>query len=48
MNIIVIAIYAVICGAENWVDVELYENLKKEWLEKYLDLTNGIPSHDTL
>ncbi len=47
LNIIVIAICAVICGAENWVDVELYGNLKKEWLEKFLDLTNGIPSHDT-
>jgi predicted transposase YbfD/YdcC len=47
LNIIVIAICAVICGAENWVDVELYGNLKKEWLGKYLDLTNGIPSHDT-
>src|SRR5512138_3220499 len=47
LNIIVIAICAVICGAENWVDVELYGNLKKEWLGKYLDLSNGIPSHDT-
>jgi predicted transposase YbfD/YdcC len=47
LNIIVIAICAVICGAENWVDVELYGNLKKEWLEKFLDLSNGIPSHDT-
>lgn len=47
LNIIVIAICAVICGAENWVDVEMYGNLKKEWLEKYLDLSNGIPSHDT-
>lgn len=47
LNILVIAICAVICGAENWVDVALYGNLKKEWLGKYLDLTNGIPSHDT-
>jgi len=47
LNILVIAICAVICGAENWVDVELYGNLKKEWLGKYLDLNNGIPSHDT-
>lgn len=47
LNIIVIAICAVICGAENWVDVELYGNLKKDWLGKYLDLTHGIPSHDT-
>jgi hypothetical protein len=47
LNIIVIAICAVICGAENWVDVELYGELKKVWLAKYLDLSHGIPSHDT-
>jgi hypothetical protein len=47
LNIIVIAICAVICGAENWVDVELYGNLKKEWLGKYLELTHKIPSNDT-
>jgi predicted transposase YbfD/YdcC len=47
MNILVIAICGVICGAEDWVDIELYGNLKKDWLKQYLDLTNGIPSHDT-
>ena len=47
LNINVIAICGVICGAENWVDIELFGNMKKEWLEKYLDLKNGIPSHDT-
>jgi predicted transposase YbfD/YdcC len=47
LNIIVIAICAVICGSENWVDVEMYGELKKEWLSKYLDLSHGIPSHDT-
>ncbi len=47
LNNIVIDTCAVICGAENWVDVELYGNLKKEWLGKYLNLTHGVPSHDT-
>lgn len=47
LNIIVIAICGVISGAENWVDIALYGNLKQEWLSQYLDLTNGIPSHDT-
>jgi predicted transposase YbfD/YdcC len=47
LNIIVITICAVICGAENWVDIAMYGNLKKDWLKGYLDLTNGIPSHDT-
>jgi len=47
LNIIVIAIFGVISGAKYWVDIELYGNLKREWLGQYLDLTNGIPSHDT-
>ena len=47
LNILVIAICAVICGAENWVDVAMYGEMKKAWLAQYLDLTNGIPSHDT-
>lgn len=37
----------VICGAENWVDIEMYGNKKIEWLKRYLELPNGIPSHDT-
>jgi predicted transposase YbfD/YdcC len=47
LNILVIAICGVISGAENWVDIELYGNLKKEWLKQFLDLRHGIPSHDT-
>lgn len=47
MNIIVIAICAVICGAENWVDIENFGKAKIEWFRQFLDLPNGIPSHDT-
>lgn len=47
VNIIAIAICAVICGAENWVDVELYGNSKLPWLKTFLELPCGIPSHDT-
>jgi predicted transposase YbfD/YdcC len=47
INIIIIAICAVICGAETWVDIQAYGEAKREWLERFLDLTNGIPSHDT-
>jgi len=46
-DIIFITIAAVICGAETWNDIELYGNTKQEWLGKYLQLPNGIPSHDT-
>ncbi|MHC4260517.1 MAG: ISAs1 family transposase [Planctomycetota bacterium] len=46
-NIITIAICAAICGAEDWVAVEAFGQAKREWLEKHLDLSQGIPSHDT-
>ncbi len=45
--ILVIAICAIICGADDWVAVEAWGNAKRTWLEKFLDLPNGIPSHDT-
>lgn len=47
LDIIAIAICAVIAGAETWVDMEDYGNAKQEWLSSYLSLNNGIPSHDT-
>jgi len=47
IDIIVIAICAVICGAEGWVDIENYGKSKKKWLKTFLELSNGIPSHDT-
>ena len=47
IDIIVIAICAVICGAEGWVDIENFGNSKLPWLKTFLELPNGIPSHDT-
>jgi predicted transposase YbfD/YdcC len=47
IDIIVIAICAVICGAEGWVDMELFGNSKLHWLKTFLELPHGIPSHDT-
>jgi predicted transposase YbfD/YdcC len=47
IDIMVIAICAVICGAEGWVDIENYGKSKKKWLKTFLELSNGIPSHDT-
>lgn len=46
-DIVFISIAAIICGAENWHDIELYGNQKKDWLKTKLILPNGIPSHDT-
>ena len=47
LDIVAIAICAVICGAESWVDIELYGHSKQAWLGRFLELNNGIPSHDT-
>jgi predicted transposase YbfD/YdcC len=47
IDIVIIAICAVICGAEGWVDIELYGKSKLHWLRTFLELPNGIPSHDT-
>lgn len=47
MNVLVIAILGVICGADNFVEIERYGLAQEEWLKSFLDLKNGIPSHDT-
>lgn len=47
IDMIVIAICAVICGAEGWTDIENFGNSKLPWLKTFLELPNGIPSHDT-
>jgi len=47
LDMIVIAVCAVICGADNWVDIHYFGERKKSWLKQFLALPNGIPSHDT-
>lgn len=47
LDIVVIAVCAVICGADTWVDIEAYGRAKYEWLKRFLPLPHGIPSHDT-
>ena len=47
LEILIIAILAVICGADGWSDVELFGKNKKSWLKTFLELPKGIPSHDT-
>jgi len=48
MDILVLTILAVICGADSWVDVSAFGYAKEEWLDEFLSLPNGIPSHDTI
>jgi hypothetical protein len=47
LDIVVIAVCAVICGADTWVDIEEYGRTKYEWLKRFLPLPHEIPSHDT-
>jgi predicted transposase YbfD/YdcC len=47
MDIVVIAICAVIGGADGWEDIAQYGAAKYDWLQTFLQLPHGIPSHDT-
>ncbi len=47
LDIIMIAILAVIAGADGWVDIAEFGKSKEAWLKTFLELDNGIPSHDT-
>jgi predicted transposase YbfD/YdcC len=46
-DILVIAILSTIAGGDGWEDMENYGISKQQWLQKFLDLPNGIPSDDT-
>ena len=47
INIILMAITAVIGGANHWTEVELFCRNKERFFAEFLDLGNGVPSHDT-
>ena len=46
INIVAIAICAVIAGADDFVSIAVWARQKRDWLSRILDLSNGIPSHD--
>jgi predicted transposase YbfD/YdcC len=47
IDLLALAILAILCGAEDWPDVALFGKAKKKWLVTFLDLTHGTPSADT-
>ena len=47
IDIVVIALCAVVCGANDWVSIESFGRAKYDWFQEFLSLPNGIPSHDT-
>jgi predicted transposase YbfD/YdcC len=47
MDLLTLALFAVICGSDGWVQVVAYARAKEPWLRTFLELPGGIPSHDT-
>lgn len=47
IDVIVIAICAVLCGAQDWQQMVTFGQQRREWLQRFLALPNGIPCHDT-
>jgi len=47
-DIIAIVFFTTLANAENWSEIYLFASLHEEYLKKYLELPNGIPSHDTI
>jgi predicted transposase YbfD/YdcC len=47
LDIVVVALCAVLCGAKDWQQVETFGKQRLGWLRRFIELANGIPSHDT-
>jgi predicted transposase YbfD/YdcC len=47
LEMVFLALTAVLCGAQGWADVERFAKSKIKWFRRYLRLKNGVPSHDT-
>jgi len=47
LNVIILALCGTLAGADGWVDIERFCQHKRKFFKRYLDLPNGIPSHDT-
>lgn len=48
LDIIVIAVTAILCGMDTWNEIEDWAKSKRDWLGSFLELPGGIPSHDTI
>ena len=47
-DIIMITFFAVLSKATEWTEIEIFVKKQEKWLKQYLQLPNGIPSHDTI
>jgi predicted transposase YbfD/YdcC len=48
VDILFLTLCAVICGMDDWESIEVWGEVKLEWLRRFVPLENGIPSHDTI
>ncbi|QTE40646.1 transposase family protein [Mucilaginibacter rubeus] len=48
LEVIILSVLAVVCGAESWYEMEEFGKEKEDFLKQLLPLENGIPSHDTI
>lgn len=48
MDIIMLVFFAILANADDWVEIEVFGKEHEDFLRKYLELPNGIPSHDTI
>lgn len=48
VDILIIALCATICGVEGWEEIEIFGAEREDWFKGFLELPNGIPSHDTM
>ena len=47
-HLVVIALCGIIAGADTWEEIAKFARARCDWLGRFLDLSNGIPSHNTL
>lgn len=48
IDVIALTLFGIMAGAQTFDEIELFGTLHEEWLKKYLQLPNGVPSHDTI
>jgi len=48
IDIIMITLCATICGMDGWEEIEIFAEEREDWFRNFLELPNGIPSHDTI
>ena len=48
VDMLILTVLAVLCGASGWTGVQQFGRAKHKWLKTFLKLPRGIPSHDPL